>query len=70
MIKPLSKRELGIVLQQLLEMQQEAMSDTPPTCGICTSLYDRTLKLGETDARWSKGGGDSLRCMPLVTIYL
>ena len=55
MDKPLSKRVIKIVLQQLIEMQQEAMSDTPPTCGICTSLDDRILKLGATDARWYKG---------------
>ena len=54
MDKPLSKRVIKVVLQQLLEMQQEAMSDTPPPCGICTSLHDRLIKLGETDASWCR----------------
>lgn len=52
--KMITKRELKVVLQQLIEMQQEAMSINPPMLGICTSLDDRIMKLGETDARWYK----------------
>lgn len=54
MSKPLSKRVLGVVLQQLILILQEAQSDNPPVLGICTSLDDRILLLGETDQRWCR----------------